>query len=265
MKKYCIFMAVTVLFFATLSFPAPSSAETAREIVQKYSDQFTIPDETTKATMTLINKLGKKRIRSLTIITKEPPGGQRKTLIRFTAPESIYGTGLLIWENEDRSDDQWLYLPALKKTKKISSTERSHSFMGSEFAYEDLHGEEMRDFDYKLLRSEPIGGHECYVIEATPISKRKIKETGYSKRILWIRKDIFFKIKAEYYDKAGRLLKTETDEELVKIGTNNYRMNEITMLSDQTGKKTILSSSYRAINKGIPDSKFTIRSLERGT
>lgn len=264
MKKKYIFLAGVTAFLALTCLPASSSAQTAREIMQKYSDQFSVPDETTKATMTLINKLGKKRARSLTILTREPPNGLRKSLIRFTSPESIRGTGLLILENKDRSDDQWLYLPALKKTKKISSQERSHSFMGSEFAYEDLHGEELEDFSYKLLRSEPLDGHACFVIEATPVSGRKLAETGYRKRILWIRKDIFFKIKAEYYDKAGRLLKTETDEDLVEIGNRNYRMNKITMLSNQTGKKTVLNSSHRAIDTGIKDSTFTIRNLERG-
>lgn len=251
------------LLIAAAIVPASSYAMTGREIMEKYSDHFKVADETDKATMTLINKQGKKRVRSLTIMTKEYPGDLNKILIRFTAPERIYGAGLLISEQQNRSDDQWLYLPALKKVKKVSTTERSHSFMGSEFSYEDLHGEKLKDFTYKLLGSENLNGQDCYIVEAIPTSQRKLSETGYGKRKIWLRKDIFFKVKVEYYDKNVRLLKTETDEALTPIGGGKYRMNRVIMLNNQTGKKTVLDSKSRTIETGIPSSKFTTTFLER--
>jgi outer membrane lipoprotein-sorting protein len=232
--------------------------------MNQYINHFDVADETVTATMTLLNKHGKKRVRELTFMTKEFKRDLDKILIRFTSPRSIYGAGLLIVENDKRSDDQWLFLPALKKIKKISTSERSHSFMGSEFAYEDMHGEILDDYEYKLTGSETLDGHDCYIIEAKPVSARKINETGYSKRRLWIRKDISFKVKVEYYDKRGELLKTEYDEGLVKIPGGKLRMNSVTMLSNTTGKKTLLKSKNRTINSGVSSSKFTTTYLEHG-
>ena len=264
MKLTSYLVSIAAVVIVVSGIPGSSYAMTAREIMQKYTDQFDVADETNKATMALINKQGKQRRRALTIMSKEYPGKLYKILIRFTAPESIYGAGLLIAEQRNRSDDEWLYLPALKKVKKISTSERSHSFMGSEFSYEDLHREVLDDFAYELKGSEVVNGQDCFLIEATPTSQRKLSETGYGKRTLWIRKDIFFKVKAAYYDKKGKLLKTETDDVLTEISSGKYRMNRITMVNSKTGKKTVLESTSRSISKGISKTRFTTTYLEQG-
>lgn len=264
MKLTSYLAGIAAIAIVVSAIPGSSHAMTALEVMKKYTDQFNVADETNKASMALINKKGKQRRRSLTIMSKEYPGKLHKILIRFTAPESIYGAALLIAENKNRSDDEWLYLPALKKIKKISTSERSHSFMGSEFSYEDLHREVLDDFAYELKGSETVDGQDCFLVEATPTSQRKLAETGYGKRILWIRKDIFFKVKVEYYDKKGRLLKTETDDMLTEISSGKYRMNRITMVNIKTGKKTVLESTSRSINKGIPSTRFTATYLEQG-
>ena len=256
-------MAVLMIALPFL-IPAVSHAESAEEIMKKFTDHYDVADETVDATMIMVNKQGAERERSLTILSKRYAHDLTHMLIRFTSPQNINGTGILIYENLDRSDDQWLFLPALKKVKKISSSERSHKFVGSEFAYEDLRGEKRRDFSYNLLHTEQLDGHDCFVIEATPKSEGKISETGYSKRIQWIRKDIYFRTKTEYFDKSGKLLKTETDEDLMDVGKGKFRMKKVTMLNNQTGEKTILISNSVKIGTGVPDSKFTLRYLERG-
>lgn len=255
-KLYAVVVSIIISGISAVSF-----AQAGRDVMEKYSDHFKVTDESTKATMTLINKEGKQQNRSLNILTKRYPNDMHKTLITFTSPEKISGTGLLIVENQGRGDDQWLYLPVLKKVKKISTAERSHSFMGSEFAYEDLRGEVLKDFSYQLIGSEAVNGQDCFKIEATPV---RAGETGYGKRILWIRKDIFFKTKVEYYDKGGKILKTEADEDMVQIGGGKYRMNTVVMQSSQSGNKTLLKSNSRDINSGVPDSKFTTSYLEQG-
>ena len=265
MNKSMISMLIACCLSASIAAPSISHAFTAVEIMKKYTDLFNVTDETEQVTMTLVNMQGKKKVRSLTIMTKDFGNDLSKMLIRFTAPENINGAALLISENERRSDDQWLYLPALKKVKKIAAGDRSQSFMGSEFAYEDLYPEVASDYNYTLVRSEACGGYECYVIEAVPASPRKIAETGYSKRIVWVREDIFFKIKTEFYDKKGTLLKTETDEDLTQIAAGKYRMNKIIMLNNSTGDSTNLESKSREIDKGIPASKFTTTYLEQGS
>lgn len=264
MKKILTITFIVVTFTLVASMPRIANTQSASEIMKKYVDYFDVADETIQAKMTLINKQGKKRERELTIMTKEFTADLDKILIRFTKPRSIYGAGLLIEENEKRSDDQWLYLPVLKKIKRISTSERSHSFMGSEFAYEDMHGEVTDDFNYTLAGSENVNGKDCYIIEAKPVSARKIEETGYSKRRLWIRKDINFKVKVEYYDKKGELLKTEYDEELITIPGGKLRMNLVTMVDNRSGNKTVLRSKHRMINSGVPGTKFTTTYLEHG-
>ncbi len=255
---------VSWLFAVVLLLPLSGHALTADEIMKNYVDQFKVRDETNVATMTLVNTSGKERRRSITLMTKEYGGSLHKILIRFTAPENIRGAGLLIVENSGRSDDEWLFLPELKRIKKISTSERSHSFMGSEFSYEDLHSEVMKDYRYALKGSEPCGAHECFVIEAVPVSSRKLAETGYGKRVLWIRKDIFFRVKVDFYDRKGQLLKTETDEGLTDIGGGKYRMNKITMHNNKTGQETLLESTSRVIDSGIPATKFTTTYLKQG-
>lgn len=262
MKRTCILTALTAFFL--FIWAAPLRADSARDIMKKYTDQFELSDETNNVTMKLVNRAGKEQLRRLTIINKRYPDDLHKILIRFTYPEKISGTGLLISENTDRGDDQWLYLPALKKTKKISSQERSHSFMGSEFTYEDLRGEVLKDYNYEILGNEIVDGAECYKIKAVPVSQRKLEETGYGKRILMVRKDISFAIKTEYYDKSDRLLKTEATSGLKEIKPGVYRMNSITMENNLTGDKTILRSDGRIIESGLPSSRFTIMYLEQG-
>ncbi len=264
MNKNSILYVIIVVLSMVISMPGAAWALSGQDVMKKYLDHFEVADETNKATMTLVSSQGKQRRRSLTIMTKEYENDLHKILIRFTEPENIRGAGLLIVENRGRSDDEWLYLPVLKKIKKISTSERSHSFMGSEFSYEDLHPEVMSDYRYELKGSDAVDGRECYIVEATPVSARKLEETGYGKRILWIRKDISFRIKVQYYDKQGKLLKTETDEQLLDIGGGKYRMNKIVMTNERTGDKTVLDSQGRSVDSDIPDSRFTTTHLKQG-
>jgi len=237
----------------------------AREIMKKNDQQQKTDDEQLELVMRLINKKGKERVRKVTQITKTDTDDNQKFLIRFLSPADVKGTGLLTIEHKDRNDDQWLYLPALKKVRRISASDQSDNFMGSDFAYEDLGTEEMENYDYSLIKSEILDGVECYVIKAVPNNDREKKESGYSKREIWIRKDNFVAIQIKYYDKKGEFLKIfkASDIRLIE-GTDKWRTHQMTMENVKTKHKTVLIFNNFAINKGIKDSLFTERYLRRG-
>ena len=247
--------AAVVLAIA-LAVSVPASALTAREIVQKSVDRAKGKDETSKMTMTIISPNGRKRVRVLTAWVKDTPDGA-KTLLRFTEPADIEGTGFLSIEHKGRPDDQWLYLPAMGKSRRIASSEKSKSFLGTDFTYEDLGDWEIDDYEHRLLREEKLDGADCWVIESTSKGKG-----SYSKLITWIRKDNYVGVKIEFYDADGELLKVLTTGDIVQID-GIWTVKKLVMKNVQKGSKTILELTDVKYNQGLKDDLFTITNLER--
>lgn len=237
----------------------------ALEIMKKNDQQRKSRDERVELTMKLINRKGKERVRKVSQFTMTDASDNQKSLIRFLSPADVKGTGLLTVEHSNRDDDQWLYLPALKKVRRISASDQSDNFMGTDFAYEDLGSEELENYDYKLLGTENLDGVECYLIEAVPNNEKEKKASGYSKRHLWIRRDNFVGILIKYYDKKGELLKIfkASDIRLIE-GTNKWRAHRMEMENVQTRHKTVLLFDNFAINQGLKGKLFTQRYLQRG-
>ncbi|MFQ6084073.1 MAG: outer membrane lipoprotein-sorting protein [Candidatus Aminicenantia bacterium] len=265
MKKLIIMM-LAVGFIALLSANMTFGQDlSAREIMKKNDQQRKADDERLELVMKLINKKGKERVRQVIQITKTDAEGNQKSLIRFLSPADVKGTGLLTIEHSDRDDDQWLYLPALKKVRRISASDQSDNFMGSDFAYEDMGTEEMGNYDYRLIKTEILDGVKCYVIEAVPNNDKEKKESGYSEREIWIDKDNFVGVQIKYYDKKGELLKIFKASDIRLIdGTNKWRAHRMEMENIKTSHKTVLLFDNFVINKGIEDKFFTQRYLERG-
>ncbi|NOX88359.1 MAG: outer membrane lipoprotein-sorting protein [Calditrichaeota bacterium] len=265
MKRYIrnIIAAFTIVFLS-IGFTIAREL-TAREIMQKNDEQRTSKDEQSELTMELINRKGKKRVRKVRQITKTKQDGNEKSLIRFLAPADVRGTGLLTVEQSDRDDDQWLYLPALKKVRRISASDQSDNFMGTDFAFEDLRSEELDKYHYTLLGKEIVDSNECYVIEAAPSDPQEKKDSGYSKRILWIRADNFVTVRIKFFDKKEELLKIFKSSDIREIGNSaKWRAHRIEMENLKTGHKTVLYFNNYIINKGVEDRYFTQRYLERG-
>ncbi|MFQ5637897.1 MAG: outer membrane lipoprotein-sorting protein [bacterium] len=261
-----IFYILTAGIFVFLNVHLLYSQElTAREIMQKNDQQRKAADERVELVMKLINKKGKERSRKVTQVTKTDASDNEKYLIRFLAPADVKGTGLLTIEHSGQDDDQWLYLPALRKVRRISASDQSDSFMGTDFAYEDLGNEELEEYEYTLVKTEDVDGFECYLIEATPNNDKKKKSSGYSKREIWIRKDNFVGIQTKYYDKKGELLKIfqASDVRLLE-GTGNWRTHRMEMENLKSGHKTVLLFDNFVINHGLHDKLFTQRYLKRG-
>ena len=211
--------------------------------------------------MILRNKAGKQTTRTLTLKTLEVPDeslGDR-SLIVFERPADIDGTALLSHAKILDPDDQWLYLPALKRVKRISSVNKSGPFVGSEFAFEDFTARELEKYDYRYLRSESCGGQLCDVIERTP----RYEHSGYTKQIAWIDQEVFQVRKVEFYDRRGDLLKTLELREYREYEGGYWRSHRFEMVNHQTGKQTALVYSEYRFRTGLKDSDFVRGALRR--
>ena len=155
-------------------------------------------DSTARMRMILRNKRGQESVREMRVRTLEVKDDGDKHLVVFDSPKDVKGTALLTYSHKVDDDDQWLYLPALKRVKRISSRNKSGSFMGSEFSYEDIASQEVERYTYKWVRDEVYEGHECFVVERYPIDKRN---SGYTKQVAWIEKGEYRTMKVDYYDR----------------------------------------------------------------
>ena len=216
-------------------------------------------DAITAMTMTLYNAAGQKSSRKMATRYLELHGDGDKTLITFQFPRDIKGTGLLTFEHIDEADDQWLYLPALKRVKRIASKNKSGSFVGSTFSYEDISSTKSEKYDYKYIREDDHHGTKVWIIERYP----KDPNSGYTKIISWVDQSNFQVVKQEYFDRKGSPLKFSMENGNTPYLGNFWRPSEIIMENLQTKKKTILTFNDWAFQRGMDSSLFSKRSLER--
>jgi len=217
-------------------------------------------DCTTDLLMILRNKHGQesKRVIRVRILEVEDDGD--KSLVIFDSPRDVKGTAFLTFSHKVGDDDQWLYLPALKRVKRISSRNKSGSFMGSEFAYEDISSQEIEKYTYKWIRDEIYEGQGCFVVEFYPVDK---KNSGYIRQTTRIDKGEYRVWKVDYYDRKNSLLKTLTIKGYKKYLDKYWRADEMNMVNHQTGKSTRLDWSNYKFRTGLKDRDFNKNSLKR--
>jgi outer membrane lipoprotein-sorting protein len=179
--------------------------------------------------------------------------------MRFLSPTDVKNAGFLVWGQIDRPDDQWLYLPELKRVKKIAANNRNGSFMGSDFSYYDLEDRSVDEADHELLRTEACADKECYVVQSVDKDQ---DSAVYSKSVSWIRKDEFVAVKTELYDKKGEHLKTATFENYEKLKAV-WVAKRVTMENLKKETKTVLEVTSVKIDEGLGDEVFTQRELQR--
>ena len=256
MKTLKLVVAVAVIL--ATSFGANAQL-TGRQIVEKAYNIPTGDDQTSVLTMTLTNKSGQTRVRKIQQYSKDL-GDTEKSIMFFLSPADVKNTSFMNWSyDSDKADDQWIYLPALKKVKRISSDSKSDYFMGSDFTYDDL-GDRKIDADiHKLLKSEKINGVDCYVVE----SVSKDEDYMYTKTKTWIRKDNFVGMKKEFYDEDEDLLKILSIKKVEKI-SGFWVITNSEMKNVQKNHKTSIKLTNIKINTGVPASKFTDRMMMRG-
>ncbi len=258
-----LYVAGAIVLFMVSSLSAQQPA--ARQIMERYKAQDRTDDSSVKLKMTLINPRGGVRKRQVTQVTKTDPDDNRRQLIRFLSPADIAGTGFLSIEHNNRDDDNWLYLPALRKTRRIAGSDKTDSFVGSEFTYEDLDAEDLNAYKYELIASEHVDGVETWIVVAIPIDPKKAKESSYSKRELWITKDHHLVIQTKYYDRQGAYVKLFKASDIRRVpGTEKWRAYHISMEDVRKGKKTVLELSDYKINTGLGGEYFSERYLKGG-
>jgi hypothetical protein len=240
------------------------NAQTGLEVMEEQQKRHDVALEFSDTTMTLYDSRGKARPRRMISYSKKPKDKRNKTLIKFVKPTNIRNVGLLTWEQqESEEDDQWLYLPASKKIKRITGGSKANPFMGSDFAFEDMRPENLDSHSYEIKGEENVDGHNCWIVEALPSTPKEAKDSGYSKRTMWVRKDIYITVKTEFYDRRNKLSKIGTYAGLEDIGSGVWRSNEITMEKQKRKTKTIIVTDNRDLEADISDSLFDTQSLKR--
>ena len=260
MKTLKISILVVAVMAMAFSAPIVSEALNGRQIIDKTINRPSGDDQSSDLLMTLVNKDGKQRIRKIKQYSKDF-GDVEKSIMFFISPADVKNTSFMSWTYDDvkKSDDQWIYLPALRKVKRLSSDGKSDYFMGSDFTYDDLGDRKIDDDVHKLLKEETVNGKACYVVE----SVSKDEEYMYSKTITWIEKASFVGVKKEFYDEDEDLLKVLTIKSYKKV-SEIYVVTNSVMKNVQKNHKTIIKLSNVKVNSGVSASKFTERMMMRG-
>lgn len=258
---------VPAVLFCSLLFTAahPTHSQTpeekglliAMEVDRRYKG---FADYTSDMTMILKNRQGKESRRTIRNRVLEMEGDGNKSLSIFDTPRDVKGTAFLSFSHKVGDDEQWLYLPALKRVKRINSRNKSGSFVGSEFAYEDIASQEVEKYTYKHLREEAINGTLCFVGESYPVDKRN---SGYTKRISWTDTGEYLVRKVEFYDRRQSLLKTLTIMDYQHYLGKFWRPARMEMVNHQTGKSTILLMGNYQFQTGLTEKDFNSTSLKR--
>ena len=217
-------------------------------------------DSTADMLMVLKNRHGQESRREIRIRNLEVINDGDKSLTIFDSPKDVKGTAFLNYTHKMGDDDQWLYLPALKRVKRISSRNKSGSFMGSEFSYEDISSQEIEKYTYKWLRDEIFNGMECFVVERYPVDN---KNSGYSRQVSWIDKLEYRTWKVQYYDRKNEHLKTLVMSNYQQYENKFWRALEMHMTNHQTGKSTLLQFTDFKFMVDLNDDDFSKNSLQR--
>ena len=242
------------------------SVPPAREIMSQVTNARKLDGSEAVVKMTVIGESGETRARELSMATKLYDGGKtERRIYRFVSPADVQGTGVLVFDYEDKADDVWIYMAALRKTRRIVSTQRSQSFMGSEFSYGDLNIPALDEFDYKLGKDEPVAGEACWVVDVLPKSKDIADAEGYSKKTYWVSKEKLAVVRGLYYDKDGKLLKeyTAKDIKLLDPKQKRYRAMKMEMINKQNGRRSVFESEKVTFTPNTKDDYFTPTFLER--
>jgi len=257
MKKFILSVFLTVLCGQAL---ALTPEEQGLQIIQEVDRRdIGFGDSKSDLKMVLRNRKGDESLRILTMRTLEIDGDGDKSLSVFSKPRDIKGTAFLSFTHALVPDEQWLYLPALKRVKRISSSNKSGPYLGSEFAFEDLTSFEVVKYKYKYLKDEMFNEIDCFVVELYP----QYKHSGYTRQIVWIDKERYIPLKTDYYDRKNSLLKTLENKGYQQYLEQYWRADEMLMTNHQNGKSTVLLWENYSFRNGLTDRDFDRNTLKR--
>ncbi len=255
MKKCFVIIVLSIIGLMALS----AQELTGKNIMLKSKNREKPKSSSYKLEMILINQRGSKRVREV-LAYKKDYGTDEKSVMVFLKPADVKGVGYLSvsYNEEGKSDDRWLYMPSLKKTRRITGSSSNDDFMGTDFTYDDMSGHNIEDYQYTLQGEENVMSKQCWKIEAIPSVR-----SNYSKYISWVDQESLIPIKAEFYDKQGKLLKVMNVQRLEKI-EGIWTISKVEMENIQKKHKTIIETRKIEYNKNIKDELFRVSSLESG-
>lgn len=264
MKNYSSSKLMAFQFAAFLiagpTLAAQSPEERGLEIAEEVERRDTgFGDTRADMEMRLQNRHGESSSRVMSMKTLEVHGDGDKTLISFDFPRDVKGTSFLSFTHKTGQDDQWLYLPALSRVKRISSNNKSGPFVGSEFAYEDLSSQEVEKYTYKYIEDTEADGVPHFLIERYPADPK----SGYTRQQVWIEKNRYIATKIDFYDRKNSLLKSLEFEDFQQYLNQYWRPNSMIMTNHQTGKRTDLVWSNYVFKNGYTERDFDQRSLQK--
>jgi hypothetical protein len=267
-------LPITLCLALLLGLATPAGADqpgdegiTGRDIMELVNDRDDGDRGVQDMKMILIDKNGSQRERTIRAFRMDH-GEDDYSIMFFLSPADVKDTGFLTYDYDDpeRDDDQWLYLPALKKTKRIASGDKSGSFMGSDFTYSDMTERNLDRYDYTLMKHTEVDGHPVWQVEAVPNDEDEIEETGYTKQVVFVRKDNFVTVRAVSWVKKGGRLKYFDVKKLEQIDGiwGPTEMHMTTKKGKKTLHKTILFADNVRFNQPMDDSQFSVHQLEKG-
>lgn len=254
------FWSLAVLLTSAVIGAFPVWAETAAEIkgekIAREVDRRDAGFQDTRAMVEMIlkDRSGRQSVRELRMMIFEVAAQTAgdKTLVQFSKPRDIAGTMLLSYSHFDKNDDQWLFLPALRRVKRISSSNKSGPFVGSEFAYEDIVSQEHQRYRHRWLRDEACGAETCFVVERLP----KDQNSGYTRQVVFIDQKEYRPLRIDYYDRRNAPLKTLHYKDYHHYRGRYWRSHEMVMQNHQSGKSTILRFKQYEFTVGLDESIF---------
>ncbi|MBP7460496.1 MAG: outer membrane lipoprotein-sorting protein [Candidatus Delongbacteria bacterium] len=233
-----------------------------RQIMQKVKDRPDGDSRHSHMTLTLINKNNSVRERKVESFSIDL-GKDKKTIMFFLYPGDVRGTGFLTWDYDliGKEDDKWLYLPAMKKTRRISGeSAKKDYFMGTDFTYDDMGSRNVDEDKHTLIKEEILDGFKCWVVESIPLDKRDI----YSRKLSWVRQDCLIVVRAEYYDKLSKLHRRLILSE-IKVVDSYWVAQRLHMTNDQTQHQTVITIENPEYDIKLNETLFTVTRLEKGT
>lgn len=260
MIKNILFIGLYLTFALMTAYSQPS----AREIMQKTREVSKIEGMEAVSTLKIYDSRGRERIREISMASRLFDNGfTEKRVIRFLAPAEVKGTGMLIFDYDKEADDMWIYMPALRKTRRIVSTEQGQSFMGSEFSNADMAAPNLDDYQYRFLGSEIQEGIDCWKIEVLPVEAELADETGWSRKITWIGKKDYVMRKSEYSDPDNDPYKILTASDIREVTKGKYLAALMQMENIRNGRKSVFIMDQLQYNPEVNEEYFTVYFLEK--
>jgi hypothetical protein len=240
--------------------------EDGKQIMQKSQDAMVLSGMESIARLVINDGKGNQRVRKFTSAAKaDAAQAVTKTIMRFLEPADVKGTSILTYDYEKKNDDMWLYMPALRKTRRIVSSEKAKNFMGSEFTNADITKPAIDEYVYKTIGSETLDGIDCWKVEITPATKAIADDYGYSKKIGWVAKADYITRRTEFYDSDGKLLKVMVTAkvQLLDEKTRKYQPMDIRMENKQNGRSSSFIMEKIVLNPNVKEVYFTPDYLEK--